>query len=164
MIMKRISKKTTLRILVSGLFLQVCLLLSAQGQMTFAGKWEIDHSKSDAEFKDYQVFCNIVQSASAISVEQIIIMKDGSKTSMPAIIYNLDGKAVTKEEQGGTNKISSTLSPDKRTLSTKFVRTMNGADYGSKTTYTLSADGKTLTVKTCDLKDESPMIQVYNRK
>jgi hypothetical protein len=44
------------------------------------------------------------------------------------------------------------------------VRTMNGSDYGSITTYFLSADGKTLKVKTTDLKGETPMVQVYNRK
>jgi hypothetical protein len=75
---------------------------------------------------------------------------------------NLDGKEISKEQQGGTDKITAVLSPDKKTLTTKFVRTMNGSDYGSMTIYILSED--TLTIKSSDLKGESPMVQVYNRK
>jgi len=136
-------------------------LLEAQD---FAGIWILDHSKSDAEFRDYQITCNINQTPSAISVEQVIIMKDGKKSSMPPITYNIDGKEVTKEEQGGIDKITSSLSPDKKILTTKFVRTMNGSDFGSITVYTLSEQGKVLTVKTTDLKGDSPMVQTYNKK
>ena len=46
----------------------------------------------------------------------------------------------------------------------KYVRTMNGSDYGSITVYTLSDKDKVLTVKTSDLKGDSPMVQTYNRK
>jgi len=83
---------------------------------------------------------------------------------MPPVTYNIDGREVSREEQGDSSKISAVLSPDRKTLTTKFVRTMNGSDYGTKTIYSLSSDSKTLTVKSSDLNNESPMIQVYNRK
>jgi hypothetical protein len=134
------------------------------GAQDFSGTWILDHSKSDAEFRDYQITCNINQTTSAITVEQVIIMKDGQKSSMPPITYNFDGKVVSKEEQGGPNKITSSLSPDKKILTTKFVRTMNGSDFGSITVYTLTDQGKVLTVKTTDLKGDSPMVQTYNKK
>jgi hypothetical protein len=159
-----ISKRTILRTVVSGLILSASLVTSAQTAGNFAGKWELDHSKSDAEFKSYQITCTIVQSATEISVKQDFVTEGGEKSSMLPITFNLEGKEISKEEQGGIDKISASLSPDKKTLSTKFVRTMNGNDYGSMTIYILSDDGKTLTVKITDLKGESPMVQVYNRK
>jgi hypothetical protein len=145
----------------------ICILLlnaALVGAQDFSGTWILDHSKSDAEFRDYEITCNISQTTSVITVEQVIIMKDGQKSAMAPITYNIDGKEVSKEEQGGTNKISASLSPDKMILTTKYVRTMNGNDYGSLTVYTLSVKGRVLTVKTSDLKGESPMVQTYNKK
>jgi len=158
------SKQTILRILVSGLILNASLITSAQTAGNFAGIWEIDHSKSDAEFKSYKITCTITQSATEISVKQEFVTEDGEKSSMMPITFNLEGKEISKEEQGGTDKITAVLSPDKKTLTTKFVRTMNGSDYGSMTVYVLADDAMVLTVKTTDLKGESPMVQVYNRK
>lgn len=148
--------------------LVICFLLLntflLRAQTDFTGTWILDHSKSDAEFRDYEITCTINQTTSAITVEQVIIMKDGQKSGMPPITYNLDGKEVSKEEHGGTNKISASLSSDKKILTTKYDRKMNGNDYGSVTVYTLSEKGKVLTVKTSDLKGESPMVQTYNKK
>jgi hypothetical protein len=159
-----ISKRTILRIIVTGLIMNTALLTSAQTSVNFAGTWEIDHSKSDAEFKSYGITCIITQSATEITVKQDFLTELGEKSSMSPITYNLEGKEISKEEQGGTDKISAVLSPDKKTITAKFVRTMNGNDYGSITTYFLSSDAKTLKVKTTDLKGESPLIQVYSRK
>ena len=145
----------------------ICILLLSSSLLRaqdFSGTWILDHSKSDAEFRDYQITCNIGQTTSTITVEQVIIMKDGQKSAMPPITYTIDGKEVSKEEHGGTDKISASLSPDKKILTTKYVRTMNGSDYGSITVYTLSDKDKVLTVKTSDLKGDSPMVQTYNRK
>ena len=164
MSVSNLSKKTILKILVSVLLTSASQVISAQNTVNFAGTWEIDHSKSDAEFRDYQITCTIDQTATAITVKQELVMKDGQKSSMPPVTFNLDGSVASKEEQGGTDKISAVLSPDRKTLTTKFVRTMNGSDYGSITVYTLSDDGKTLTIKSSDLNNESPMIQVYSRK
>lgn len=161
---ERVSKRTILRILVSGFILNASLLLSAQAPVTFAGKWEIDHSKSDKEFKDYNITCLIEQTAETMTVTQDFHMNAGQSSAAHPITYNLSGKAVSKEEEGGIDKISAVLSPDKKTLTTKFVRTMNGSDYGSMTIYMLSDDGKMLTVRSSDLKGESPMIQVYIRR
>jgi hypothetical protein len=161
---KRISEKTILRVLISGLILNASLLLSAQTPVTFAGKWEIDHAKSDKEFKDYNITCLIEQTSEVMTVTQDLHMNEGQNSSLHPITFNLSGKEVSKEEEGGINKISAVLSPDKKTLTTKYVRTMNGSDYGSITVYILSDDVKTLTIKTSDLNNQSPMVQVYNRK
>ncbi|HLN53637.1 MAG TPA: hypothetical protein VK212_08005 [Lentimicrobium sp.] len=136
----------------------------AQNPSGFSGTWVLDHTKSSAELKDYQIICNIKETAQTMSVEQIFQTMDGKQTSMQPILYNLDGKEVSKEEEGGTDRIIAKWSSDKKTLTTKFVRTMSGFDYGSITTYSISADGKVLTVKSSDLKGETPMVQVYLKK
>jgi hypothetical protein len=91
-------------------------------------------------------------------------MKDGQKSVMPPITYNIDGREASKAEQGGSNKVSATLSPDKNTLTTKYVQTMNGNNFGTITIYSLSDKGKVLTIKSSDLKGDSPMKQTYNMK
>jgi hypothetical protein len=144
--------------------MNVSSVISAQNPGNFAGTWQLDHSKSDAEFRDYQITCYIEQSSTVITVKQEFVMNDGQKSSMPPVTFNLDGSEKSKEEQGNPNKISAVLSPDGKTLTTKFVRTMNGSDYGTITIYTLSDDSNTLTIKSSDLNNESPMIQVYKRK
>ncbi|HLP72958.1 MAG TPA: hypothetical protein VK155_08665 [Bacteroidales bacterium] len=57
---------------------------------------------------------------------------------MQPVTYNL-GKPASKEEQGGIDNITANLFADKKVLTTKFVRTMNGENFGSVTTYSLSA-------------------------
>jgi hypothetical protein len=143
------------------------LIMSAKvltAQTDFSGTWIIDHSKSDAEFRDYEITCIIGQTSQTFTVEQTLIMKDGQKTAMPALTYKLDGKEVTKEEQGGKEKLSATWSEDKKTLTVTFVRSMNGNDYGSKTSYSLSENGQFLKINSSDLTGESPMVQVYKKK
>ncbi|GEM_PF-4337222 len=158
-----ISRRTILKIVVSVLIMNASSVISAQSQGNFAGTWGLDPSKSDGEFRDYQITCTIDQSSTEITVKQEFVMKDGQKSSMPPITYNLDNSEILKKEQGDS-RISAVLSSDRKTLITKFVRSMNGTDYGSMTIYSLSDDSKTLTIKSSDLNGESPMIQVYNRK
>lgn len=147
--------------------LMLCFLLLntfvLNAQSDFSGTWNLDHSKSDAAFRDYEVTVVITQTAQNFTVEQTLIMKSGEKTTMPAVSYTLDGKEVAKEEQGGNDRLSAKWSPDKKSLTVKFVRTMEGNDYGSLTVYNLSDDGRILTVKSSDLTGESPMVQVYNK-
>jgi hypothetical protein len=153
------SSKTT--------FMLCFLLLNAfvlSAQSEFSGTWILDHSKSDAEFRDYEITVVITQTAQTFTVEQTLLMKSGEKSVMPAAKYSLDGKEVVKEGQGGKERLTAKLSADKKTLTVKFVRTMDGNDYGSMTVYNLSGNGLVLTVKSSDLTGESPMVQTYNKK
>lgn len=151
---------------ISSFLICVSLLSTfvLNAQSDFSGTWIIDHSKSDAEFRDYEITVVIIQTSQTFSVEQSFVMKDGDKSVMPAITYTLDGKEVSKEEQGGTDRLSATWSADKKTLTVKFVRTMDGNDYGSKTSYNMSDDGRILSIHSSDLKGDSPMLQVYNKQ
>jgi hypothetical protein len=147
--------------MISVLFLSTFVL---NAQSPFSGKWILDHSKSDAEFRDYEITLVITQTLKSFTAEQTLTMKNGEKSVMPAVSYNLDGKEVIKEEEGGTSKLSAEWSTDKKTLTIKFVRSMNGNDFGSKTSYNLSDDGRILSIKATDLNGESPMVQVYSLK
>ena len=164
MAIKKITKQTILNVLVFVLILNASPVIGAQTPVNFAGTWVIDHSKSDAEFRDYQITCIIEQSAAAITVTQELVMKDGQKSSMPPVTFNLQGNELPEEGQGGANNISAVLSPDRKTLTTKMVRTMDGNEFGSIIIYSLSEDANTLTITSSDLNSESPMTQVYNRK
>jgi hypothetical protein len=143
-----------------ALLLNTLVLLA---QQDFSGTWTLDHSKSDAAFRDYEATCVITQTAQIFTVEQTLLTKNGEKSVMPAVSYNLDGKEVIKEELGGKNRLSAKWSPDKKALTIRFVRTMDGNDYGSLTVYNLSDNGLVLTVKSSDLTGDSPMVQTYNK-
>lgn len=139
-------------------------ILSAQLDLDFSGTWILDHSKSDQVFRDVEVTVVITQTEKTFSVEQIIFMKNGEKSATPAVTYNLDGKEVIKEEQGGKDRSSAILSSNRKTLTIKFVRTMNGKDFGSITVYKLSHNAQFLTINSSDLSGGSPMVQVYRKK
>ncbi|HEX2969990.1 MAG TPA: hypothetical protein VHO46_12900 [Bacteroidales bacterium] len=136
----------------------------AQVPSDFSGSWLIDNSKSDAAYKDYKITLTINQTQQSIKIEEVLTMKDGSKSSMDPLTYTLDGKETKKEEQGGIDKQSSSWSSDRKTLTLKYVRTVNGSDFGSNTSYTLTPDGRTMTVKTTDLKGGSATTMVYNKQ
>jgi hypothetical protein len=148
--------------LTTWLLFLYALVLNAQ--TNFSGTWVLDHSKSDAEFRDYELTCIIGQTSQTFTVEQMLVAKNGEKTAMPAVSYRLDGKEVIKEEQGGKDRLSAKWSPDKLSLTVTFVRTTNGNVYGTKTSYSLSENGQFLSIKSSDLADTSPMIQVYKKQ
>lgn len=134
-------------------------------QPDFSGTWILDHAKSDAEFRDYQITCLITQTVKTFTVEQILVMKNGEKSSMPAVTYNLDGKEVIREEQGEkSNLLVQWKTPDQKALTIKYTKNISGNTVGSITTYSLSENNEFLSIKSSDLKGDSPMVQVYRKK
>jgi len=92
-------------------------------------------------------------------------MPGESETVTRESSFNLDGKEVSKEEQGGINKESATWSADKKTLTTKSTRTVGTDVYGSTMAYSLSGDGLVLTQQTEDINPFGPKVkQVFNKK
>jgi hypothetical protein len=134
-------------------------------QPDFSGTWILDHARSDAEFRDYKMTCIITQKDTLLTVEQILVMKSGEKSSFPAITYNLNGKEEIREEQGGKSKlVAKWASPDHKTLTIKYMRNLDGNEAGSVTIYKLSENEEFLTIRSSDLKGDSPMVQVYKKK
>lgn len=148
--------------------LMICiLLLNACGlnsQSDFSGNWILDNAKSDAAFRDYQVTCVITQTPRKFTVVQTILMKDGEKSVMPAVSYDFDEKGEMFQVKDSSENLSAKWSPNKKSLTVRFVKTMDSNEFGSLTIYNLSNNGRVLTIKSSDLTGESPMIQVYNKK
>lgn len=141
-------------------------IIQAQKPVDFSGTWVMDLSESDANYKKWysNVTCVIQQTPQAITTTKTTAGKEGKSSAQEPVVYTLDGKITAKEQYGGVDKYSSAWSPDKKKLILKCVRTMNGVDYGSNESYTLSPDGKVLTVIITDLKGESPITEVFRKK
>jgi hypothetical protein len=169
-IWKGIMYKDRGNTLVSGLFVFISMLLcasfiNAQSPTNFSGVWVMDKAKSDADFKSFDVTLTIKQDPQTITLEQTFLM-EGRTNKAPSSSFNLDGNVVNKEEQGGVNKTSAKWSADKRVLTLRTIRTMNGSDYGSDAVYKLSDDGKILTIQTISVAPPGgpKNLQVFNKK
>jgi hypothetical protein len=160
------SKTNTIlgSLVVLSLFL--CSSVSyAQSPADFSGLWLMDNSKSDAEFKDYEITLSVKQDLQTITIQRTFVTK-GEKTTATPLTFNLDEKVVSKEEYGGINKTSSRWSSDKKVLTLTTIRTVNGTDYGSEEVYKLSTDGKVLTVQINSIAPPGGprILEVFNKK
>ena len=63
--------------MISVLFLSTFVL---NAQSPFSGKWILDHSKSDAEFRDYEITLVITQTLKSFTAEQTLTMKNGENS------------------------------------------------------------------------------------
>jgi hypothetical protein len=124
------SKTNTIlgSLVVLSLFL--CSSVSyAQSPADFSGLWLMDNSKSDTEFKDYEITLSVKQDLQTITIQRTFVTK-GEKTTATPFTFNLDEIVVSKEEYGGINKTSSRWSSDKKVLTLTTMQTVNGTDYG----------------------------------
>jgi hypothetical protein len=139
--------------------------INLSAQPDFSGTWILDHSKSDAEFRDYHITCIITQKDTTFTVEQILVTKSGEKSSFPAVTYKINGKEEIRDEQGGKSKLTAKwASPDQKTVTIKYTRNLDGNEAGSITLYKLSENQQFLTIKSSDLSGNSQMVQVYKKK
>lgn len=159
-------KKAAGRYFLICLFMSFFTVVSAQKPVDFSGTWVMDLAKSDASYGKFysRMDCSIRQTPQTITLEKSVMLKDGKKTGQEPVVYTLDGKETAKEQYGGIDKYSSGWSKDRKKLSLKYVRTANGSDFGSQESYSLSPDGKVLTVTVTDLKGGSQITEVYNKK
>jgi hypothetical protein len=140
-------------------------VLYAQAQTNFSGTWSQDTTKSDDFYKKFNVIFTITQTPQAITIKQTFLDSGGKEITSRDASFKLDGKEISKEEEGGINKESATWSPDKKILTTKSTRTVGNDVYGSSSTYSLSDNGLILTVQTTDINPFGPSVkQVFNKK
>jgi hypothetical protein len=112
------------------LYLFLCSSVSdAQSPADFSGLWLMDNSKSDTEFKDYEITLSVKQDLQTITIQRTFVTK-GERTTATPFTFNLDEIVVSKEEYGGINKTSSRWSSDKKVLTLTTMQTVNGTDYG----------------------------------
>jgi len=167
-----ISKSVYKLILISSLSLLIQLLstpLFAQTQTNFSGVWAFDISKSNAGEGGSFLYNNIIHTikhnTASISIEETII-RQGSDNVVSTEFFNLDGKEQIEKKDYGTTKKLANWSQDKKILTLTTIITADSKDYRGDATYTLSDNGRILTVKTLfkNPNGESTVIQVFNKK
>lgn len=150
-------------LLLSGLLIPA--LLTAQKPADFSGTWIQDAEKSDDFYKEFGITNVITQTPQVITFKVTFFDKEGKEVTTLTSSYNLDGKEVSKEEQGGTDEQQATWSADKKILTVKDTRTVGTDVYGSTVAYSISDDGQELKVKTSDINPMGPVVnQVFKRK
>lgn len=132
------------------------MALNTQKPANFSGSWQFDKAKSDLDKLESgytgNVILKITQTATTIAFSEIY-KQQGSQDWETAIeSYNLDGKERTSTHKDiGTNKKSAKWSDDKQSLTITNIDTqsLKGVlqDFTVIDKYTLSADGKTLTIE-----------------
>ena len=109
-----------------------------------AGVWKLNGAKSDfGKFPAPQsITRTVTQQGAKLSMTNVQKGLQGEVTS--EISYTTDGKPVTNKVQGGETKGSAQWIGDK--LMIESSREIQGATLTQKDIWTLSADGKTLTI------------------
>ncbi len=142
------------------------LLALAVAAPDFSGTWVRDKAKSDpmmgrpggGEPPDMEVTMNIKQDANSLEIET----QRGERSSK--VKYTLDGKENTNPMGRGEVVSKSKWNGD--TLVLEGVRKFGDREMPFKESYTLSADGKVLTVTSTrpSPDGERTVKQVYNKK
>jgi len=155
------------------LYLPIVLLIilfcfrpaSLSAQTNFSGQWVMDKAKSDESFRRWDITLNVKQDDKSFTKTEVLT-ENGKSITYDPDTYTLDGKVVSVEQYGGIDKKSVIWSADKKELTLRIVRTNDGKDYGSDETYSLSPDGKVLTMKITGIGESKgpAMIKVYNKK
>jgi len=149
--------------------------LKAQAPTNFSGKWQYEKAKSvvdkfEPEF-DGTIILEITQNAATISFAEVY-KREGSADWKTAVeSYKLDGKEQITKHDVGTNKYSAKWSADKKvlTITNTDTQKLKGVlqDFLVIDTYSLSADGKTLTIERYrknPVTGETKAKKVYSKK
>lgn len=137
----------TRRIILFGTFLATFFLLGCAARAAgpdFSGEWKLNSAKSDfGKFPAPQsITRKIAQQGAKVSITTIQKSAKGELTT--AVAYTTDGKQVTNPGQGGETKGSAEWIGDK--LMIESSRAVGGLTLTQKDIWTLSPDGKMLTV------------------
>lgn len=164
-----------LTVLGSLMLLAPVFSLKAQTTANFAGKWAFDKKASSAGLTesnyDGSVIMTIVQTVSSISISETWVKPGNSDFNTAADSYTLDGKEQVQKHQVGTTKKSAKWSADKKMLiiTNLDIQTLNGKleNFLVTDTFSLSADGKTLTIERYSknpVTGETTVKKVYRKK
>jgi len=145
-------------------------VLFSQNVTNFAGKWAFDLSKSDlgegAKYWRGEEILDISQDASSITIIKTSIIP-GSENVSGTEVFKFDGKELIIKEDFGTTKKNISWSNDDKTLIINTLMTTSKSDYLTIDSYSLSQDGKNLTITNYSKNaatGESTLKMVYNRK
>jgi hypothetical protein len=153
----------TLLFLVLLSILPVFPLLS---QVDFSGVWVQDKAKTDDFYKSFNIVFTIKQTSTVLNLNEEILSETGEKLIEKAFTFSLDGKEYTEKKDGGINKKSARWSADRKILTLSDTRELTPDIMGSHRSFSLSSDGKILTVNTTDANPLTGLKvkQVFNKK
>ena len=155
---------------ILGSLLVISLLLcssvsSAQSPVNFSGTWIQDTTKSDDFYKKFDVIYAITQTPQVFTVKQTFAIKGSKEAVIRDYSYTLDGKVTNHKKEYGIEKNLAQWSPDKKILNTRSVVTYGSQDVGYTETYSLSTNGRVLTIQKTDIIPGSkPLKQVFNKR
>lgn len=119
---------------------------SAKGQtVNFSGNWKIDSLKSNFSGFVSPVRLKIVQTKDSMSVESTFGTGRGNTHSMTDKRF-LDGRIVTTTKGTAKGSVSTKWSGQALVQTASYHDAASNSTYEATETWTLSADGKTLTV------------------
>lgn len=155
--------------LAPPLFVFFLLLCSdfayAQSPANFSGVWIQDTIKSDDFYKSFEVNYTIAQTPQTFKVKQTFTLKGSNENISNDYSYSLDGKVTSMKKESGIEKELAQWSDDKKTLTTRSTITYGNEDVGFTETYSLSDNGKILTVLKSNIIPGGPSVkQVFNKK
>jgi hypothetical protein len=143
--MRSITTRQATRIFSVTLFTLALGLVQAQAKSDFSGTWKIDSAKSD--FGPMPAPDSITQKITHVdpSLKANVATTGGMQGDMTYDVnYTTDGKECVNKL--GENEFKSTLKWDGDDLIVDTKGSFSGNDFTSKDRWTLSSDGKTLTV------------------
>lgn len=152
MTLKRLFSSHTNFILKSSSILSILLftsILNAQTPPDLSGKWAFDKSKSNpgegGSFLEGEEILDITQTANSITLNRTT-KRAGSDDIISSDKYTLDGKESVKKDESCTTKTIAKWSDEKQILRITTIMTFDGVDYRTDDAYSLTDNGKTLTI------------------
>jgi hypothetical protein len=144
-------------------------ILNAQTPTNYSGKWTFDKSQSKpgegGSFLMSEGILDITQDANSVTLISTTKQK-GSDDIIHTDKYTLDGKESIEKGDPFTTKKMAKWSDDKKILTITTIMTYNSVDYRTDDTYSLTDNGKTLTVTSASKNPtgERKIISVYLKK
>jgi len=151
------------------------MALNTQKPVNFSGSWQFNRAKSDLDKLDSgysgNIILKITQTPTTIAFSEIYKQQGSPDWETAIESYNLDGKErTTTHKDIGTNKKTAKWSDDKQSLTITNIDTQSlkgvPQDFTVIDKYTLSADGKTLTIERYrknPVTGESKAIKIYSK-
>lgn len=152
-----LRKNLIFRFCIFVVLIHSTLSITAQKLPDYSGVWIQDTIKSDDFYRKYDVRCTIKQTPQLLTVITTFSDKSGEELVKRESSFTLDGKETTDAE--GAKK-SARWSSDKKVLTTSDTKNYGGDIVGVTASYSLSENGRILTVVT---KDVNPMASTLNQ-
>lgn len=158
---------------INLLLTAVCFLTSTlftQSPINFSGKWIFNQSKSKAaegtSFSGSEVILEISQNQDSVKITKIIKTPGGVNIDTTFDAFVLDSKEKVTKEASLVTKRTGKWSVDKKKIILSKTVSLGSNVYTTEDTYTLSDNGKVLTIKSSEIMNSKKgnILLVYNKR